>query len=64
MSENIFLEALNEVYGKNIQHGECTVTFTYHDGRVTYYTVSTTERHNAASSRKELLEEESCRKAT
>lgn len=52
MSENIFIEALQEINKQHIKHGECSVTFTYHDGRVVFYTVETSERHNVASSKK------------
>lgn len=48
LSDNIFIQALQELNNHQIQHGECSITFTYHDGRVQFYTVSTTERHNAA----------------
>ena len=63
MSENIFIEALQEINKQNIQHGECSVTFTYHDGRVVFYTVHTSERHNVAQNKRNLMEDELCIKA-
>ena len=48
ISENVFVQALLELNNHQIQHGECAITFTFHDGRVQFYTVSTNERHNVA----------------
>jgi len=52
IGENIFIQALQELNNHQIQHGECSITFTYHDGRVQFYTVSTSERHNASDFQK------------
>ena len=49
ISDNVFIQALQELNNHQIQHGECSITFTYHDGRVQFYTVSTSERHNVVS---------------
>ena len=54
ISDNVFIQALQELNNHQIQHGESSITFTYHDGRVQFYTVSTNERHNVASSKKQL----------
>ena len=54
ISDNVFIQALQELNNHQIQHGECSITFTYHDGRVQFYTVSTNERHNVSSSKKQL----------
>ena len=56
LGDNVFIQALQELNNHQIQHGECSITFTYHDGRVQFYTVSTNERHNVASSKKQLEE--------
>ena len=52
LGDNVFIQALQELNNRQILRGECTITFTYHDGRVQFYTVSTSERHNVASSKK------------
>ena len=54
LGDNVFIQALQELNNHQIQHGECSSTFTYHDGRVQFYTVSTSEQHNVASSKKQL----------
>ena len=54
LGDNVFIQALQELNNHQIQHGECSITFTYHDGRVQFYTVSTNERHNVALSKKQL----------
>ena len=56
LGDNVFIQALQELNNHQIQHGECSITFTYHDGRVQFYTVSTNERHNVAFSKKQLGE--------
>lgn len=52
LGDNVFIQTLQELSNRQILHGECSITFTYHDGRVQFYTVSTSERHNVASSKK------------
>ena len=56
LGDNVFIQALQELNNHQIQHGECSITFTYHDGRVQFYTVSTSERHNIAFSKRQLGE--------
>ena len=55
LGDNVFIQTLQELSNRQILHGECSITFTYHDGRVQFYTVSTSERHNVASSKKQLV---------
>lgn len=59
--ENIFIHALQELNKHQLEYGECSITFTYHDGRVMFYTVSTNERHNVNSleKRKDVRSEKS-----
>ena len=54
LGDNIYIQALQELNNHQIKHGECSITFTYHDGRVQFYTFSTNERHNVALSKKQL----------
>lgn len=49
IGENVFIQALQELSNHQIQHGECSITFTFHDGRIQFFTVSTNERHNVAN---------------
>lgn len=34
LGDNVFIQALQELNNHQILHGECTITFTYHDGRI------------------------------
>lgn len=52
-NDNVFIQALQELGKFQIQHGECSVTFTFHDGRIQFYTISSNERHNIASLKKQ-----------
>ena len=48
MNENAFVAALQDINNHPVRFGECTITFTFHDGRLQYYTVTTTEQKNVA----------------
>lgn len=48
MNENVFVAALQEINNHPVRFGECTITFTVHDGRLQFYTVQTSERKNVA----------------
>lgn len=54
LGDNVFIQALQELNNQQIQHGEWSITFTYHEGRVQFYTVSTSERHNVVFSKKQF----------
>lgn len=46
MTENIYLQALQELNAHPIRFGECSITFTFHDGKVQFYTITSVERKN------------------
>lgn len=48
MNENVFVAALQEINNHPVRFGECTITFTFHDGRLQFYTVQTSERKTVA----------------
>ena len=48
MNENAFVAALQDINNHPVRFGECTITFTFHDGRLQYYTLTTSERKNVA----------------
>ena len=48
MNENAFIAALQDINNHPVRFGECTVTFTFHDGSLQYYTLTTSERKNVA----------------
>jgi hypothetical protein len=48
MNENAFIAALQDINNHPVRFGECTITFTFHDGRLQYYTLTTSERKNVA----------------
>ena len=48
MNENAFIAALQDINNHPVRFGECTITFTFHDGRLQYYTLTTSERKNIA----------------
>lgn len=48
MNENIFIAALQDINNHPVRFGECTITFTFHDGHLQFYTLVTSERKNAA----------------
>lgn len=39
---------LQEINNHPVRFWECTITFTFHDGRLQFYTVQTSERKNVA----------------
>lgn len=49
MNENVFIAALQDLNNHPVRFGECTITFTFHDGRLQFYTVQTSERKNVAN---------------
>ena len=48
MNENAFVAALQDINNHPVRFGECTITFTFHDGRLQYYTLTISERKNVA----------------
>lgn len=49
MSEEIFMAIKADIERRGIYYGEISVTLKFHDGRVDFYTVTTTERRNCGN---------------
>lgn len=58
MNENVFVSALQDINNHPIRFGECTVTFTYHDGKIQFYTVTTSERKNVKDVKSSFVKEQ------
>jgi len=58
MNENVFVSILQDINNHPIRFGECTVTFTYHDGKIQFYTVTTSERKNVKDVKPALVKEQ------
>lgn len=46
MNELTLKNIIQDIERKNIYYGEITITCQFHDGRITSYTITTTERRN------------------
>ncbi len=46
MNEDIFTAIKTDIERKGIYYGEISVTIRYHDGRISTYFITTTERYN------------------
>lgn len=46
MNDNVFAAIKQDIERKGIYYGDIVLSLTYHDGRVTSYTITTTERRN------------------
>lgn len=46
MNEDIFAAIKTDIERKGIYYGEISVSIRYHDGRISAYFITTTERHN------------------
>lgn len=55
MNDQIFNEIKNDIERKGIYYGEIVITCHYHDGRVTAYSITTTERRNCNKNAKHAV---------
>lgn len=46
MTENVLIEFLQRIQREGIRFGTADICFTFHDGKIVSYTISTTQRHN------------------
>lgn len=56
-NKNIIESIFKEVVLKNIRFGEVTITLSYHDARITKYSLSTSETHNLPMLKKVVKKE-------
>lgn len=53
MNDSIFSAIRQDIERKSLYYGEIVLSLQYHDGRVTAYTITTTERRNCNVNKKE-----------
>lgn len=58
MNDRIFNEIKDDIERKVIYYGEIVITCHYHDGRVTAYSITTTERRNCNKNAKPAVRKE------
>ena len=46
MNEGFLIQLLQDINNEKIRFGTCDVRFTYHDGIIQYYEISTCKRRN------------------
>jgi sulfite exporter TauE/SafE len=49
MNDTVFSAIKQDIERKGIYYGDIVLSLTYHDGRITSYTITTTERRNCGS---------------
>lgn len=52
MNESIFSAIRQDIERKSLYYGEIVLSLQYHDGRITSYTITTSERRNCNLMRK------------
>ena len=52
MNQVLLMLLLEDIDRVNIRYGSCEVKFTFHDGRVDFYELTTHKRHNMGKGRK------------
>lgn len=55
MNERLIARIARELTAENISYGETKVTFSWHDGIITKYTIEKSEMHNLQTSKKMLV---------
>ena len=58
MNDQIFNEIKNDIKRKGIYYGEIVITCHYHDGRVSAYSITRTERRNYNKNAKPAVRQE------
>lgn len=56
MNDNVFNSLRQDVEKKNVRHGEISITLKFHDGRIDFYTLTTTERKNCNTATEKKIE--------
>lgn len=51
MNEEFLIQLLQDINNEKIRFGTCDVRFTYHDGIIQYYEISTCKRRNIVHSK-------------
>ena len=46
MNQELLMRLLQDIDRENIRYGSCEVKFTFHDGRIDFYELTTHKRHN------------------
>ena len=53
MNDSTFNAIRQDIERKSLYYGEIALSLQYHDGRITAYTITTTERRNCNANKKE-----------
>ncbi len=51
MNEALLFQIMKDINNESIRFGTCEVKFTFHDGKIVFYEISTSKRHNVAISK-------------
>lgn len=51
MNEALLIQIMKDINNENIRFGTCEVRFTFHDGKIVFYEISTCKRRNVAISK-------------
>jgi hypothetical protein len=46
MTEELLIQLMNQINDEHIVHGSCEVKFTFHDGRIEFYELTSPEQDN------------------
>ena len=46
MTEELLIQLMNQINNEHIEHGSCEVKFTFHDGRIEFYEITSHKRIN------------------
>ena len=49
MNEELLIQLMKDINDENIRFGTCEVKFTFHDGKIVFYEISTSKRRNVAN---------------
>ena len=46
MTEELLIQLMNQINNEHIVHGSCEVKFTFHDGRIEFYELTSQWKEN------------------
>ncbi len=59
MNEELLIQLMKDINDENIRFGTCEIRFTFHDGKIVFYELSTCKRRNVTNS-KNVKQEDNC----
>lgn len=51
MNETLLIQIMNDINNENIRFGTCKVNFTFHDGKIVFYEITTSKKRNVTNSK-------------